>query len=125
MTINLPAFDHALIQAAAWVLVAGLLWSWLRPALTPDWVAQLLESEKTPSIRLTLAAVVVVFCLSMDAAGRLTDTARTAWLGFAEILLALGVAKVAVSRFAPKPTIDPTEQSDSGDQPTNTTAPKP
>ena len=99
-----------LLPYLGWAVALLLLWLWLRPVLTPAWVLSLLESERVASIRLTIAAVVVGFVMSLDAAGRLSDTARSEWLTFAGVLLGLGVAKVAVSRFAPKPTTDPTEQ---------------
>ena len=110
-----------LLPYLGWAVALVLLWLWLKPALTPAWVVQLLESEKTPSIRLAIAAAVVGFVMGMDAAARLSDTARTEWLTFAGVLLGLGVAKVTVGRFAPKPTVDPTEQPESDTQkPVNT-----
>lgn len=94
----------------AWGFFVGLVWWWLRAAITPSWVAQLVESEGTPSTRLALAWVVVLFTLCMEAAGRLEPAVIDANLFFAGTLLGLGVAKVAASRFAPKPKVDPTEQ---------------
>ncbi|MGI4870963.1 MAG: hypothetical protein ACRYFX_07275 [Janthinobacterium lividum] len=99
-----------LLPYVGWAVALLLLWLWLRRALTPAWVVQLLESERLPSVRLALASVVVVFTLSMEAAGRLAQAAIDANLIFAGTLLGLGVAKVTVSRFSPKPTVDPTEQ---------------
>lgn len=97
----------------AWGAFIGALWLWLRAAITPRWVAQLVESEGVPSSRLALAWVVVIFTLCMEAAGRLSEAAIDANLFFAGTLLGLGVAKVAASRFAPKPKVDPTEQAKS------------
>jgi hypothetical protein len=95
----------------AWGFFIGAMWFWLRAAITPRWVAQLVESEGVPSTRLLLAWVVVLFTLCMEAAGRLEPAVIDANLFFAGTLLGLGVAKVAASRFAPKPKVDPTEQS--------------
>jgi len=95
---------------AAWGFFIGLAWFWLRAAITPRWVAQLVESEGVPSTRLALAWVVVLFTLCMEAVDRLEPAVIDANLLFAGTLLGLGVAKVAASRFAPKPKNDPTEQ---------------
>ncbi len=95
----------------SWGFFIGLAWYWLREAITPRWVAQLVESEGVPSTRLALAWVVVLFTLCMEAADRLPPAVIDANLVFAGTLLGLGVAKVAASRFAPKPKTDPTEQN--------------
>jgi hypothetical protein len=94
----------------AWGFFIGFMWLWLRKAITPQWVAQLVESEGVPSIRLTLACIVVLFTLCMEAAGRLEPAVIDANLFFAGTLLGLGVAKVAAGRFAPKPTTDATDK---------------
>lgn len=94
----------------AWGFFIGFMWFWLRKAITPQWVAQLFESEGVPSSRLMLAWIVVLFTLSMEAAGRLSEPVIDANLFFAGTLLGLGVAKVAAGRFAPKPKVDATEQ---------------
>lgn len=93
-----------------WGFFIGFMWFWLRKAITPQWVAQLFESEGTPSTRLALAWVVVLFTLCMEAAGRLEPAVIDANLFFAGTLLGLGVAKVAAGRFAPKPTVDAIEK---------------
>lgn len=106
----MPHLFLAALPFLAWGVFVGLAWYWLREVITPRWVAQLFESEGVPSSRLALAWVVVLFTLCMQAAGRLSQPAIDANLFFAGTLLGLGVAKVAASRFAPKPKLDPTEQ---------------
>lgn len=73
---------------------------WLRKELTPSRFMTLFESENSLSLRLVLAAAVVVFTLLMQAAGRLNSLEVEANYTFAGLLLGLGVAKLVGKAFA-------------------------
>ena len=105
--MNLPSSLFVLVSAALWCLLALALWFWLRGTLTPAKFLELFESENVLSVRLVLAAAVVVVTLFMQAAGRLNGDMVSKNYTFAEILLGLGVVKVVASRFAARPPEPP------------------
>ena len=106
MTINLSDFTPFL-PVLGWGFALGIVLFWLPKA----WTLRLFESEGKPSIRLALAAIVVIFTLCMEAADRLPVAVIGANLFFAGALLGLGTAKVLGSRFASRsraPRLPPT-----------------
>ena len=113
MSLLSPSELRLCAQVALWGLLLGCSFWWLRGALTPRWFLSLFESEGVPSIRLVLAAVVVIFTLCMQAAGRLALAVIEANFFLAGTLLGLGTAKLVGKAFAARP---PT--------PTNINAPK-
>ena len=98
MTIPLSDFTPFL-PVLGWGFALGIVLFWLPKA----WTLRLFESEGKPSIRLALAAIVVIFTLCMEAADRLPVAVIDANLFFAGALLGLGTAKVIGSRFASRP----------------------
>lgn len=96
-------------QVALWGLLLGLSCWWLRGELTPRWFLSLFESEGVPSIRLVLAAVVVLFTLCMLAANRLSLGTTEALFFFAGTLLGLGTAKLVGKAFASRPPTPPAQ----------------
>jgi hypothetical protein len=98
-----------LLRFALWGMVSGVLFVWLRRAITPTWVRGLFESEKEPSIRLVLAAVVTVFALCMVAAGRINEMQLEALLAFVGSLLFIGSARLVGKAFAQRPAAPPAQ----------------
>lgn len=97
------AFWLPVVRYALWALLLALTAWWLRGTLTPLRFLTLFESESELSIRLVLAAAVVLFTLAMMAAGRLSAQLVEVNYTFAAVLLGLGTAKVVASRFAARP----------------------
>jgi hypothetical protein len=96
-------------QVALWGLLLGFACWWLRGTLTPAKFLSLFESEGVLSIRLVLAAVVVVFTLCMEAGGRLALAMVEANFFLAGTLLGLGTAKLVGKAFASRPPSPPTQ----------------
>ncbi|RFP63483.1 hypothetical protein D0N36_19275 [Hymenobacter lapidiphilus] len=90
---------HYLLGSAVFVVMAF----WLRRELTAKRFLTLFESENSLSLRLVLAAAVVVFTLLMQAAGRLNVPATEVNYTFAALLLGLGIAKLVGKAFAERP----------------------
>lgn len=103
MQIHLPALQenhwHYLLGSVVFMVTAY----WLRQELTPKKFITLFESENSLSLRLVLAAMVVVFTLLMQAADRLDTMKVEANYTFAGLLLGLGVAKLVGKAFAERP----------------------
>jgi hypothetical protein len=93
----------AVLPFAGWGFALGVLYIWLRPAITPAWVRQLFESEGEASVRLVLAPVVVIYTLCMQSAGRLSEGMVQANYLMADTLLGLGTAKLVGKAFAGRP----------------------
>lgn len=104
-----PDEQRAAAQLLLWLLLLLLSAWWLRGTLTPERFLTLFESEQVLSIRLVLAAVVVVFTLCMQAAGRLSAAVIEANYFLAGTLLGLGTAKLVGKAFAARPPEPPTQ----------------
>lgn len=104
-----PAFEF-LLAAGVVCACAGYLG---RARFLSIW-----ESEGVLSWRLLAATAILAFVLYMLAAGRLTISDAKDLLQVTVELAFLGTIKVIASRFAPKPTIDPTQQPKPDDQST-------
>lgn len=98
MTIDLSVLSQFL-PVLGWGFALGIVLFWL----PKPWTLRLFESEGVPSMRIALAAIVVVFTLCMEAADRLPVAVIEANLFFAGTLLGLGTAKILGSRFASRP----------------------
>ena len=108
--MSLSAADLILCaRFALWGLLLGLSWWWLRGELTPRWLLSLFESEGVPSIRLVLAALIVLFTLCMEAAARLALAVVEANFFLAGTLLGLGTAKIVGKAFAQRPPTPPAQ----------------
>ncbi|MGI4864136.1 MAG: hypothetical protein ACRYFZ_09465 [Janthinobacterium lividum] len=89
-----------------------------RPAPKPagrDWIGLFLsiwESEHVLSLRLLIAASIAAFALIMRGRGvqYMTTDESIKYLDVVKDLMLIGAAKIALSRFSPKPTVDPTQQ---------------
>ncbi len=113
---------HYLVGFACFVL--GCFY--FRKELSAAKVLGLFESENSLSLRLVLAAVVVVFTLFMQAAGRLNTLQIEANYTFAGLLLGLGIAKLVGKAFAeraPETKIESKKTTITGENVTNNAAP--
>lgn len=70
------------------------------------------ESEGVLSIRLIIATGIAAFALTMRARGvqYMSTEECIKYLDVVKDLMLIGAAKVALSRFSPKPTVDSTQQ---------------
>lgn len=102
-----------------WGFALGIVLFWL----PKPWFLGLFESEGKPSIRLALAAIVVIFTLCMEAADRLPVAVIDANLFFAGTLLGLGTAKILGTRFANRLTARKSKPEEPADTATSNPLP--
>jgi hypothetical protein len=96
-------------RAVLWLLLGVSFSCWLKGTLTPERFLSIFESEGVLSIRLILAAIVVIFTLCMQAADRLAVALVEANYFLAGTLLGLGTAKVVGKAFARRPPDPPAQ----------------
>ncbi|RSK50132.1 hypothetical protein [Hymenobacter rigui] len=106
MSINLPTLPDTFFLYAVRLLVALLLWLWLRKELTPKRVLSIWESEGVLSSRQILAWVVALFGLFMRAADRIDNDALSHCFECSFILFGIGGAVQLASKIKPATTVN-------------------
>lgn len=74
-----------------------------------NWLRGLFESEGEPSARIVMAVVVILFTLSLQALGRISDNMVEANYFLAGTLMGLGTTKLIATRFAQRPAAPATQ----------------
>ena len=97
---------YAVLSAGLWLLLAALLWLWLRKELTPKRFLSIWESDGVLSTRLLGATALLVWAMSMYSAGRMQDTGLGQVLTWVAAFFAVGSAAKAVGALQPNTTVN-------------------
>lgn len=119
-----PLTPYAVLSAGLWLLLAGLLWLWLRKELTPKRFLSIWESDGVLSTRLLGATALLVWAMSMYSAGRMQGADLESVLQWVGVFFAVGGAVKAAGALQPNTTVNAKQVSNLNiepkpDQPTN------